>query len=628
MSFAARARQLRERARQPLEPLEEKGQWPKPIEKGADSQEKEPTHATLERWQRELDSLDLFQRQQQLHNEQQRLSQQPSYLNSIAAPAPRTDSVPQADSFSSLPSFITLSSDDTQFPPDLPSNGGGEQEDDATWLIAVVLTTALLLTIASLIRSCCQIAGGLPSILQRRNDRQAGVGSSGASGHNGSGHGHGPNNGGSSRRPGSGPVQVPGEDEPDPYLPVNEDDERWALLTDAQRQAYDSAQAFQDAHPPLSVPTDISLSQYLSIQEKGVSAWEFEESSYDNHRVQVHDRTELLFPRMVNQDQQQLEASVQTNLPMPKQQEVYYWEVKMFEKHPDTVVAVGVSTKPYPHSRMPGWNRHSVAYFSLAGQKFYNSPFSGIPYGPIYYEGDVIGCGYRPRTGTIFFTRNGKRLEDAYTGLRFNLFPTVGASGPCALHVNFGQSGFVFVEANVKKWGLAPANGSLAPPPAYGSERGSILLEAGSTAATTRTPAPPTRRPKLQSAQSRARIEAAGVLVQIDEDEGTGESGSDYSNGIAFNAKRASVPRQHISLANMSVPSHSTHGPPPHYSSLDGTAEGSSTRDERHNSTESDDETTALIAETISRPVGERGRAGRSRSGTTTSVASASGIRR
>lgn len=61
----------------------------------------------------------------------------------------------------------------------------------------------------------------------------------------------------------------------------------------------------------------------------------------------------------------------------------------------------------------------------------------------------------------------------------YNLFPTVGADGPCSVHVNFGQSGFVFIEANVKKWGLAPSSGTLAPPPPYGSERGSILLAAG-----------------------------------------------------------------------------------------------------------------------------------------------------
>jgi hypothetical protein len=55
----------------------------------------------------------------------------------------------------------------------------------------------------------------------------------------------------------------------------------------------------------------------------------------------------------------------------------------------------------------------------------------------------------------------------------------VGANGPCQVHVNFGQMGFVFIEANVKKWGLAPMTGSLAPPPPYGSEQGSILLEGG-----------------------------------------------------------------------------------------------------------------------------------------------------
>ncbi len=95
-------------------------------------------------------------------------------------------------------------------------------------------------------------------------------------------------------------------------------------------------------------------------------------------------------------------------------------------------------------------------------------------------QGDVIGVGYRPRTGTVFFTRNGKKLDDVAHGLKTqNFFPTVGANGPCTVHVNFGQSGFVFIEANVKKWGLAPMTGSLAPPPPYGSEQGSILLEAG-----------------------------------------------------------------------------------------------------------------------------------------------------
>jgi hypothetical protein len=41
--------------------------------------------------------------------------------------------------------------------------------------------------------------------------------------------------------------------------------------------------------------------------------------------------------------------------------------------------------------------------------------------------------------------------------------------------------GFVFVEANVKKWGLAPSQGTLSPPPAYGTERDTVLLAMGSS---------------------------------------------------------------------------------------------------------------------------------------------------
>ncbi|GES77688.1 endosomal SPRY domain protein, putative [Rhizophagus clarus] len=194
-------------------------------------------------------------------------------------------------------------------------------------------------------------------------------------------------------------------------------------LDEAARQNYERARIFQEAYPPDSVPTDITLSQFLSIQEKGVSAWEFE-PDLQHTNCFVECRTEIAF--------YDAECCVQTNLPLPKQQEVYYWEAKMYDKPPNTTVAVGLATKPYPLFRLPGWNRQSVAYFSDNGFKYYNSPFN------------------------------------------------VGANGPCCVHVNFGQLGFVFIEANVKKWGLAPSMGTLAPPPAYGSERGSLLLESSS----------------------------------------------------------------------------------------------------------------------------------------------------
>lgn len=249
-------------------------------------------------------------------------------------------------------------------------------------------------------------------------------------------------------------------------------DEAEALeeMDDMQRMEYFRAKAFIQANPPESAQTDISLSQFLAIQEKGVSAWEFE-PELEIANCFVEGRTEIEF--------YDSECSVQSNLPVPKQNEVYYWEAKIYDKPETTTISIGMTTKPYPLFRLPGLHKTSLAYTS-SGLRRYNQPFNGTSYGPAFVQGDVIGVGYRPRSGTVFFTRNGKKLEDMAHGLRSpNFFPTVGANGPCQVHVNFGQLGFVFIEANVKKWGLAPMTGSLAPPPPYGSEQGSILLEGG-----------------------------------------------------------------------------------------------------------------------------------------------------
>ncbi|KAI0374227.1 SPRY-domain-containing protein [Pilatotrama ljubarskyi] len=250
---------------------------------------------------------------------------------------------------------------------------------------------------------------------------------------------------------------------------------RWLeTVNESERRAYLRSKEYQLQHPPNSMPTDITLSQFLSIQEKGVSAWSFEPDFEALSSLLVHARTELTFlPDPL------CASSVQSNLPLPKLNEVYYWEAKMFDLPPTTNVAIGLATKPYPWFRLPGLCRYSVAYHSN-GDKSHNFPFTATACGTTLKEGDVLGVGYRPRSGTVFFTKNGRKMEDAYTGLtNWNLFPTVGADGPCSIHINLGQSGFVFIEANVKRWGLAPSQGTLAPPPAYGSEAGSILLASG-----------------------------------------------------------------------------------------------------------------------------------------------------
>ncbi|CAE6425025.1 unnamed protein product [Rhizoctonia solani] len=252
-------------------------------------------------------------------------------------------------------------------------------------------------------------------------------------------------------------------------------EQRWLDgVSELEQRQYHRVKEYQQQFPPNSQATDITLSQFLTIQEKGVSAWSFEPDYESGANLLVHARTELTFlPDPFSA------TSVQSNLPLPKLNEVYYWEVKMFDLPATTNIAIGLATKPFPSFSLPGHARQSFAYLS-SGERSHNYPFTVTSCGPPLIEGDVLGIGYRPRTGSAFFTRNGRRLEDAFTGLgRWNLFPTIGADGPCSLHVNLGQAGFVFIEANVKKWGLAPSVGTLAPPPAYGSERGSILLEAG-----------------------------------------------------------------------------------------------------------------------------------------------------
>ena len=330
----------------------------------------------------------------------------------------------------------------------------------------------------------------------------------------------------------------------------------WTLLTNGE--------AFVQANPPESLQTDISLSQFLAIQEKGVSAWEFEpELEIANCFVEA--RTEIEFFDS--------ECSVQSNLPIPKQNEVYYWEAKLYDKPETTLVNIGVTTKPYPLFRLPGFHKFSIAY-SSSGQRRYNQPFSATNYGPPFVQGDIVGVGYRPRTGTIFFTRNGKKLDDVAHGLKAqNFFPTVGANGPCNVHVNFGQMGFVFIEANVKKWGLAPMTGSLAPPPPYGSEAGSILLEGGregiregqgyvqghartSSAQIRLSRGTPARSPGPERSPTDISLAQLNLMDFAEEEEDVGEGTSEAASS-----------QQQPELINPGLPLEPADHPPPDYES-------------------------------------------------------------
>ncbi|KAF9372302.1 hypothetical protein BGX21_004835, partial [Mortierella sp. AD011] len=210
MSQPSRARQLRRRAMQQV-----------------DQSSQEPEDS-LGKWDQQITDIEQFQRLQQ--RQQRHLDRPPSYLDSIAAPQSSiSSSSPSNSEVSTLPSqqvsynlIPSLFSSDDQNP-----QNPQDDEEDLTWLLAVVLATALLISLISLVRVLRQ-KFGLFSLFGNSDNRGA---------HGGHGHGLG---GGSSRYPGHGPHQVPSEDDPDPDAQLNENDERWALMTEAQRLAFDS----------------------------------------------------------------------------------------------------------------------------------------------------------------------------------------------------------------------------------------------------------------------------------------------------------------------------------------------------------------------------------------------------
>lgn len=215
------------------------------------------------------------------------------------------------------------------------------------------------------------------------------------------------------------------------------------------------AENFSNQYPPnenLPTPEEI---ENIIIQD-GYKAWIFKPEDILTKRTSISndERTVELYKRKLGSKYDDM--MIQTNFPFftpeihnPEEEILHYFEITLLNKvSKDSTVAIGISTKPYPYFRLPGWNKHSVGYHSDDGRKFWNDEFGGRDYGPEWGKlGDVIGCGYKPKTGEVFFTKNGKFLGMAFAGLRHIWYPTIGSDGHVKMKINFGDEPFVYKEA-------------------------------------------------------------------------------------------------------------------------------------------------------------------------------------
>ncbi|KAI9591483.1 hypothetical protein BDF19DRAFT_454790 [Syncephalis fuscata] len=265
--------------------------------------------------------------------------------------------------------------------------------------------------------------------------------------------------------------------------------------TSTEQASYAAARSLLKEHPPECIHRPLTEEEKETITEQGVAAWKVRAEDTMPLGIYVHQGTEISFNwQLTPQTPEEVELPavktttpllLQTNLPIPRNREIFYFEVKLAEKPADTEVGIGLATHPYPNWRMPGFHEISVGYLANTGQLHVNNSFEGRDYGGTFFEGDVIGVCVNTHSGGVLFTRNGVQQEAASTGMTFDLYPVVAANGPCNIH----------------HWGFAPVLESTAQaPPAYGSERGSVLLE---MAPSQRSNYPPSSSNQQQSSTAR-----------------------------------------------------------------------------------------------------------------------------
>lgn len=138
-------------------------------------------------------------------------------------------------------------------------------------------------------------------------------------------------------------------------------------------------------------------------------------------------------------------AAVRATHSIPTSCLLYYFEMKIISKGRDGYMGMGLAAIDVNMSRLPGWDKNSYGYHGDDGHSFCSSG-TGVPYGPTFTTGDVIGCGFNLVENTCFYTKNGLNLGRAFSDLpQIPLYPTVGLQTPGEeVEANFGMEAFIY----------------------------------------------------------------------------------------------------------------------------------------------------------------------------------------